>query len=179
VSLMSRKQSANESGLRDQAIGMARQAIPAAKNAGAIAAQQAVPLARNAGTSMKAGADGAAAWATPYANAARTWAAPQLEQAATAVSEKLAPMISEALIAAAQKIDVEQPKRRRLSKPVVLVGSLVLTAAGAAAAMQLMNRNGNGNGYSAAMPASDTTEGYEPANGDIPDPDSDGYPPIT
>jgi hypothetical protein len=157
VSLLSRKAPVSDYSLRDQAMDMARQAVPAARSATTIAAQQAVPVARNAGTSMKAGADGAVAWATPYANAARTWAAPQLEQAAIAISEKIAPMVSEALISAAHKIDVEQPKRRRLSKPVVLAGSLVLTAAGAAAAMSLLNRNGNGNGYT-AQPVSDAGE---------------------
>src|SRR5215475_8450700 len=95
-----------------QAKSAAQQAIPAAVNATNAAAQQAVPfarqavpLAKNAGQSVRHGTDDAIAWATPYADAARAWMAPKLEQSAAAVSDNLAPMISEALITAARKIE--------------------------------------------------------------------------
>jgi hypothetical protein len=147
--------------------------VPAARNAGTLASQQAVPLARNVGASVKQSADSAVAWATPYVGAARHWAAPWLEQSATAVSESLAPMISDALRTAAQKIDYVEPKRRRIGKTILLAGSVLLTAAGAAAAaLSMRNRNGNGSGYTADSPMAGSPDAAT-SGGSI----NDGYGP--
>jgi hypothetical protein len=174
VSVLTKKQGVSyTSTISDQARNMAAHAVPAAKNAGALAAQQAGPLARNASASVKQGTDSAVAWATPYVGAARQWAAPRLEQSATAVSENLAPMISDALRTAAQKIDYAEPKRRRINKTTILVGSALLTAAGAAAAaFSLRHRNGNGNGY-----AADSSMGTSPDAATSPGSMNDGYGP--
>jgi hypothetical protein len=114
---------------------MAQQAAQQAQ----VAALQAVPLAKTAGTSMRQGADGAIAWATPKVDAARAWAAPQLELSARAISESLAPMISGALINAAHKIDApvrKKPRRRGLIVGIVLL----VTAAGGAAVVTMRLR---------------------------------------
>jgi hypothetical protein len=145
VSVLTKKQpTSDSSALRAQAAyaALASKTVPLAQQAALqaqLAAQQARPLARTAGTSMRQGADGAVAWATPRVDAARSWAAPQLEQTAHAISDSLAPMISGALISAAQKIDApvrEKPHRRR----GMIAGVLLLVAtigAGAALAMRL------------------------------------------
>lgn len=176
MSVLTKKQGVSyTSTISDQARNMAAQAVPAAKNAGALAAQQAGPLARNASASVKQGTDSAVAWATPYVGAARQWAAPRLEQSATAVSENLAPMISDALRTAAQKIDYVEPKRRRINKTTILVGSALLTAVGAAAAafsLRHRNGNGNGNGY-----AADSSMGTSPDAATSPGSMNDGYGP--
>jgi hypothetical protein len=184
VSVLTKKQSVSQtSTISDQAKNMAAQAVPAAKNAGALAAQQAVPLARNASASVKQTTDSAVAWATPYVGAARQWAAPRLEQSATAVSENLAPMISDALRSAAQKIDYVEPKRHRISKTTLLVGSALLTVAGAAAAaFTLRHRNGNGytaDGPMATSPDAATSpgsmnDGYGPDGHGKPDAEGNG-----
>jgi hypothetical protein len=189
VSLLTKDKSVNDtSGISGQAIYVVRQAVPAAKNARVIAAQQAVPLARSAGSSIKQGTNGAVAWVTPYVGAARHWAAPWLEQSATAVTDNLAPKVSDALITAAHKIDYVEPKQhRRLTKATVLAGSMLLTAAGAAAAFSLRRRDGNG-GYTAA-PMADTGEsatsptsmgdGDGPDETAMPDAEANGHPPIS
>jgi hypothetical protein len=186
VSVLTKKQGISyTSTISDQARNMAAQAVPAAMNAGTLASQQAVPLAKNVGTSVKQSADDAVAWATPYVGAARHWAAPWLEQSATAVSENLAPMISDALRSAAQKIDYVEPKRRRISKTTILAGSLLVTAVGAVAALTLRNRNGNGAGYTADGPmangpdaatsAGSINDGYGPDDRGKPDAEGDGH----
>lgn len=144
MSVLTRKHQINDgSGLRAQAAHAARQvgplatkSLPMAQQAAQqaalqaqVAAQQAVPLARNAGASIRQGADGAIAWATPRVDAARSWAAPQLEQSARAISESLAPTISSALLNAAHKIDApvrKKPRRRGLIAGI----ALLLAAAG-------------------------------------------------
>src|SRR5215472_4371159 len=126
--------------LGEQARSAARQAIPVAKNATAAAAQQAAPLAKTAGQSVRQGTGDAIAWAMPYADAARAWAAPKLEQSAAAVSENIAPVISDALISAARKIDTRPTKRRRIGNAGLLAASLALIAAGAATALSLRKR---------------------------------------
>lgn len=168
-----------------QARNVAAQAVPVAINARMLATGQAVPLARNVGTSVKQSTDSAVAWATPYVGAARHWAAPWLEQSAIAVSENLAPKISDALRTAAQKIDYVEPKRRRISKTTILAGSLVVTAIGAAAALSLRNRNGNGTGYTsdgqmasspdAATSPGSINDGYGPDDRNKPDSDGNGH----
>jgi hypothetical protein len=187
VSVLTKKQGVSQtSTISDQAKNMAAQAVPAAKNAGALAAQQAVPLARNASASVKQTTDSAVAWATPYVGAARQWAAPRLEQSATAVSESLAPMISDALRTAAQKIDYVEPKRHRIGKTMLLAGSVLLTAAGAAAAaLSMRRRNGNGSGYTADSPMAGSpdaatsggsiNDGYGPDDRGKPDAEGNGH----
>jgi hypothetical protein len=164
-----------------QAKSAAMQAMPAAVNATTTVANQAMPLARNAGTSVRQGADGAVARATPYADAARHWAAPKLEQSAVAISENLAPMISDALIAAAHKIDTNPPRQRRFSKSSVLAGSMLLLAAGAAAALTMRNRGNGDMGFTAATSGADTGEsvrivGADRGDEDMADPDANGHP---
>jgi hypothetical protein len=188
VSLLSRKQPADDvRGLRGHAISAARQAVPAAKSVSSTAAQQAVPLARSAGTSVKQGADGAIAWATPYADAARSWAAPRLEQSAAAISDSIAPMISDALITVAHKIDASQPKPRRFSKSSLFAGSMLLIAAGTATAFTLLHRHERDGGYTAATPAAYGEEpgrasdrindSYAETDPGMPPADADGHPP--
>jgi hypothetical protein len=184
VSLLTRKPPVSDTtSLSEYARLAVQQAKPTAVNATS-AAQQAVPLARTAGTSMRQGADGAVAWATPYTDAARAWAAPRLEQSAMALSENIAPMISDALITAAHKIDSKPPKRqRRVGKSGMIAASLILVAAGAAAFM-LRNRGSNGMGYTATSPSGGVTDEEsvtvirEQDTAEWPDADSDGYPHI-
>jgi hypothetical protein len=137
------------SDLRDQAVATARQVGPLAQQA----AQQAVPLARNASAYAQQGTESAVAWATPKVDAARSWAAPQLEQSARAISESIAPMITSALLTAAQKVDAPKRKSRNSRKGIV-AGTVLLTAAagaGAAAIYAMLHRQ-NGNGVAAAPP---------------------------
>jgi hypothetical protein len=184
VSLLSRKQPVNDvHGFGGHAMSAARQAMPAAMNATSMAAQQAVPLAKTAGAGVRQGADGAIAWASPYVGTARSWAAPKLEQSAMAINETIAPMISDALLAAAHKIDVSQPRPRRLSKTRLLAGSMLLTAAGAAAALSLRHRHDASHGFSPATAMSGDGESgsaADRADGDFGQsdpglPDADAY----
>ena len=185
MSVLTRKSDVSEhSWLRGPAATAARQvapitakAVPLAQQAAQQAvplAKQAVPLARSAGSSARHGADSAVAWATPLVEAARTWTAPQLEQAAHAISENIAPMISDALITAAHKIDVPQRTRRRKGRLVVV--SLLVTAAGGVAAAVAMRGHQYWNGSSAG-PAGGTTAASEGQGYDVersPDPDMNG-----
>jgi hypothetical protein len=152
------------------------------------AAQQAMPMARTAGTSVKQGSDNAIAWATPYVDAARSWAAPQIEQSAHAISENLAPMISNALITAAHKIDTPPKQSRRHGK---LTAAAVLTALAGAAALVAMRLRQHQDSFATATatasPEPDAGPLYEsgPASeagyddpGDGPDPDMNGHPRI-
>jgi hypothetical protein len=187
VSLLTRKPPVSDTtSLSEYARQAARQAVPTARNATSAAAQQAMPLARTAGTSVRQGADSAVTWVTPYTDAARAWAAPRLEQSAIALNENIAPMISEALIAAAHKIDsTPQQPQRRVSKSTLLAASLLFLAAGAAAL--IMRNQGNGEiGYTADSPsgggeaADDSVRIIrEQDTGEWPDADSDGYPHIS
>jgi hypothetical protein len=187
VSPMTKKQGISyTSTISDQAKNMAAQAVPAAKNARALAAQQAVPLAKNASASVKQSTDTAVAWATPYVVVARQWAAPWLEHSATAVTENLAPIISDALRTAAEKIDYVEPKRHRISKTTLLAGSVLLTAAGAAAAaLSMRRRNGNGSAYTADSPMATSpdaatspgsiNDGFGPDDRGKPDAEGNGH----
>ena len=149
MSVLTRKQQVNgNAGLRAQAAYAARQfgpyaskSMPVAQQAAQqaalqaqAAAQQAVPLARTAGASMRQGADGAMAWATPKIDAARAWAAPQLEQSAHALTDSLAPTISTALINAAHKIDAPVRKKPR-RRGGLIAGIVMLVAAACGAAV--------------------------------------------
>lgn len=130
-------------------------------------AQQAMPLAQTASTTVRQGAGTAMSKTTPVVEAARSWAAPHLEQSAHAISENIAPMISNALINAAHKIEV--PKHKQKSNRALVAGAMVLTAAaGAAAAVAVrMRRSSGGNG--AVTVTTDQVHETEP-----PDPDLDG-----
>jgi hypothetical protein len=158
VSLITRNRPAvTGSGVRERAQRTAQQAIPAAKNAIPAARQQAGPLAksatetvRSAGETIRQTAEDAAAWAKPHADDvaawakphvedARAWAAPRLERSGHAVQETIAPAISEAMITAARKLDV-QPARRRRRWVRALAGTLILAGALSAAAAVAMRR---------------------------------------
>jgi hypothetical protein len=122
-------------GLRGRAALAARQTVPMAKTA--------VPAA---GVAARQGAQNAATWATPHVHHARAWTAPRLERSAQAVVDELAPRLSDALMAAARKIDTNPPKRRRW--PMIAAGTAIV-AAGASAATAIVLRNRpNSNGYS-------------------------------
>ncbi len=194
MSVLSRKSPVSTTaGFAEQAKLAVRQAVPTAVNATTSAAQQAaplarqaVPMARNAGLSVKQGADGAVAWATPKADAARAWAAPRLEQSAAAISENLAPMISDALITAAHKIDTTPPRRkRRVARTMLLAGCVLLAAAGAATAIKLRRHDNGDAGYTAADldAAESSTESVrildEETGQDWPDAEANGNPHIT
>lgn len=144
MSVLTKKQPTSDSAaLRAQAAyaALASKTVPLAQQAALqaqAAAQQAGPLARTATTSMRQGADGAVAWATPKVDAARSWAAPQLEQTARAISDSLAPMISGALVNAAHKIDAPVRQKRRRRRRGMIAGALVLVAAAGAAAAVAM-----------------------------------------
>jgi hypothetical protein len=131
-------------------------------------AQQARPLAQTAGATVRQGAGTAMSRTTPVVEAARSWAAPQLEQSAHAISETIAPMISNALITAAHK--VELPKQKQKSNRALVAGAMVLTAAAgaAAAAAVRMRRSSGGNG---AVTVTTEQMQVEP---EPPDPDMDG-----
>jgi hypothetical protein len=132
-------------------------------------AQQAMPLAQTAGTTVRQGAGTAMSKTTPVVEAARSWAAPQLEQSAHAISETIAPMISNALMTAAHKIEVPKPRQR--SNRALVAGAMVLTAAAgaAAAAAVRMRRNSGANGAVTV-----TTEQVRAETEPPPDPDMDG-----
>jgi hypothetical protein len=183
VSILSRKSPVPEAtSYAEQAKLAVRQAVPYAVNATTSAAQQAAPLARNAGMSVKQGADGAVAWATPMTDAARAWAAPRLEQSAAAISENLAPMISDALITAAHKIDTNPPKQKRhYARSILLAGAALLLAAGAATALKLRRQDDGDTGYTAADSSADESVRIidEEDGQDWPDAEANGNPHIT
>jgi len=161
VSVLTKKRAASGTGgLRDYATNAAQQLGPMAQQA----AQQAVPLARSAGASMRQGADGAIAWATPFVEAGRSWAAPQLEQSARAITDSLAPMISSALISTARKIDVK-PKKSR-GRVGLMFAIMALTAAAGMATLAVLRRRSESGWFASVTPASDSADlGSIPADG--------------
>jgi hypothetical protein len=167
VSVTTRKQAVlTSNGLGDR---VARAGRPVGSLAG-----KTVPLALNASTTLRQGAGTAIAKATPAVDAARSWAAPQLEQSAHAITETIAPMISDALITAAQRIDVPKPKRRTRGR--VIAGAVALTAAVGAATFAAIRMRQQDHGFAAngqdmtAPPATEPGLGEEPG----PGPDVDG-----
>jgi hypothetical protein len=193
--LTKNSQAADVSGFRGYAAQAANQFAPIANKAAPIASK-AAPIAQQAGVTVKQGADTVVARATPLVYAARSWAAPQLEQSARAISETIAPMIADTLIATARKIDVPQQKPRRGPRVLIASGLLALAASVATAAMALLRRRSDGSGYSsisavddggpAARPGSAPTAtprsatatidtGYR-GDGSKPDSDADGNP---
>jgi hypothetical protein len=152
VSVMTKKRPVNgTAGLRAQATSAARQFGPLAQQT----AQQAAPLAKTASDSMRQGAGNVAEWATPYVDAARSWAAPQIENSAHAITDSLAPMISDALITAAHKIDA--PPRKSGSRRGLIIGSVLVTAAAGTAALVFFRQRQELNGMS-PMPAEGNAE---------------------
>ncbi len=129
-----------------------------------------VPFAQNAGMTVRQGAGSAIARATPAVEAARIWAAPQLEQSAHAITDTIAPMISDALMTAAHKIDV--PKRRRRVRGGVVAGAVALTAAAGAASFAAIRMRKQDSGF--AADAQDTTAAVpaEPGQHEEPGPDT-------
>ena len=170
MSVLTKKQSTSDSSaLRAQAAysALAGKTVPLAQQAAMqaqAAAQQAMPLARTAGTSVRQGADGAVAWATPRVDAARSWAAPQIEQTARAISDSLAPMISSALINAAHKIDAPVREKPRRRGPMI-AGALLLAAVVGGGAVVAIRLRQEPTEFSA--PATDETA--------PPDPDMNGH----
>jgi hypothetical protein len=182
VSLLSRNRSDDQpTGVRGQALYVARQAVPLAMTVAPLA-NQAIPVARNAGASMRGSANGAVEWATPRVNNLRLWAAPQLQQGGMAIMDTIAPRISsaitgtiapriseavtgivaprisDALLSTAQLVDVTEVKPRRKRWPGVLAVGMLLAAAATAATAISRNRQ-------AAAPA-----GYTPSSSPIGDP---------
>jgi hypothetical protein len=128
-----------------------------------------VPLAQNASVSVRQGAGSAIARATPAVEAARSWAAPQLEQSAHAITDTIAPMISDALINAAHKIDVPKPRRR--IRGGMVAGAVALTAVAGAASFAAIRMRKQSNGF--APDGQDTTM-PPPAEEPGPDTGTDG-----
>jgi hypothetical protein len=95
-------------------------------------AAKAAPLARTAGVTVRRGAGGVTAWASPRVRGARAWAAPRVEQTGNVVQEKLAPQVSGLLTKTAQRLD-PAPKSRRRSR--LVRGIMVLGAAASALAV--------------------------------------------
>src|SRR5258708_22942727 len=91
----------------------AAQRVPMAKSA--------VPMAKSA---AKQSAEDAVAWAAPLVKDARAWAAPHVEQAGLAVRDKIAPVISDALVEAAHRLDDTAPRRRRWPRVVAGIPGL-------------------------------------------------------
>jgi hypothetical protein len=163
VSVATRKQHVSTSN------GLGDRVARAGRPVGALAGKT-VPLAQNASTTVRQGAETALAKAAPTIDAARSWAAPQLEQSARAITDTIAPVISEALLTAAQKIDVPKPKKR--SRGAMVAGAVALTAAAGAATFAAIRMRRQDNGFAANgqdMTASPVTE---PGMGEEPGPDS-------
>ena len=167
MSVTTRKQPLSTSnGLSDR---VARAGRPVGTLAG-----KTVPLAQTAGTTVRQGAGNAIAKATPAVDAARSWAAPQLEQSAHAITDSIAPMISEALMTAAHKIDVPKPKRRIRGGMVAGAAALLAAAGAATFAAIRMRRQDSGFAADAVDTSAPPTEpGLREEPG--PDPDADGH----
>ncbi len=129
-----------------------------------------VPLAQNAGVSVRQGAGSAIAKATPAVEAARSWAAPQLEQSAHAITDTIAPMISDALMTAAQKIDVPKPRRR--VRGGMVAGAVALTAAAGAAGFAVIRMRKQENGFATESPDTTMARPAEPGMAEEPGPDT-------
>jgi hypothetical protein len=147
-------------------------ASDSAKQRAIDAAAQVVPKAKIAGLAAKSSAEDAVAWATPRVQDARdrvaprvqdarVWAAPHVEQAGVAVRDKIAPVVSAALVEAARRLDVA-PKRRRW--PRVLAGVVLVAAVGTAIGAIVLRRRSDvmdfgADGYAAqdsSAPSSET-----------------------
>ena len=102
-------------------------------------ASQAVPLAKNAGAVAKHGAGEAAVRARPHVHRARRWAAPRIERTGKAVQEKVAPQVSAMMTKAARRMDPD-PKAQRRSRFTRGI-TLLMAAASATVAIVLLRRH--------------------------------------
>jgi len=159
VSVMSKKGGSRGNGRKGHGV------LDAATQQVAPVAQQVVPMAKNAGQAARQGAQGAArwamprvqgarSWAEPQVRAARSWAAPRVEQAGLAVRDKIAPTISNTIVEASHRLDVQPPQRRRRLWPRLVAATAMLAAAGSAAAAVILKRQGD----SASAPAGEVTD---------------------
>jgi hypothetical protein len=163
VSLTTRKQHVSTSnGLGDW---VARAGRPMGSFAG-----KTVPLAQNASTTLRQGAGTAIAKTTPAVDAARSWAAPQLEQSAHAITDTIAPMISDALMTAAQRIDVPKPRKR--VRGGMVAGAVALTAAAGAATFAAIRMRRQDNGFAANGQDMTAPPAAEPGMGEEPGPET-------
>ena len=85
----------------------------------------------------RCGGRSAATWAAPRVYGARAWAAPRIERGGLAITDTIAPKISEVFVVTARRVDVPRPRPRW---PRVMAGTALLAAAGAAAAVVLRRR---------------------------------------
>jgi hypothetical protein len=154
--------------------------MPAAKNASTTLRRG----AEDAGTTLRRSAedaaawarpqlDDAAAWAKPRLDDARAWAAPRLERGGTAVQETIAPAISEAMVTAARKLDVQPARKNRRWGSVLAITMMLAAAASAAAAVALRRRPAED--FYAAEPAPMTEQPIDP-DGSEPDIEANGHP---
>ncbi len=107
---------------------VAAQIAAQVKPVAAQVAAQVKPTARSAGEATRRGL-----------HRSRAWAAPQVERSGQVLEEMVAPKVSAALSAAAQRIEPPKPKRQRQRWRTV-VGLSLLAAAAAAAAAALRRR---------------------------------------
>jgi hypothetical protein len=131
VSLRSTKQDA-KAAARAGAKSARRQAQAGAKSArrhARRAATQATPLAKSARETAR-----------QSVHDARVWAAPRVERSGHAVAERVAPKVSDILVATARRIEPTPPIRRR-RWPKALAG-IVMLGAGSAVAAVLRRRRG-------------------------------------
>jgi hypothetical protein len=125
VSLRSRKQDA-KAAARAGAKTARRQAQAGARSArrqAHRAATQATPLARSARET-----------AQQSVHDARVWAAPRVERSGHAVTERIAPKLSDMLVATARRLEPAPPTRRR-RWPKALAGMVMLGVGTAVAAV--------------------------------------------
>jgi hypothetical protein len=187
VSLLTRKNPDDSAGVGDRVIRTAQRAVPAAKDA-IPRAKQAVPTAttavRQSAEDVAAWArprvDEVTAWAKPHVDDARSWAAPRLERSGHMVTDTIAPAVSEAMISAARKLDVQPERRRRSVARVMAVVAMVAAAASAAAAVVLRRRpaefgdaQGEMSAPAAPQPDATVTQSLAEANGNEPEPTTD------
>jgi hypothetical protein len=164
VSVTTRKQTVFISnGLADR---LARAGRPVGTLAG-----KTVPIAQTASATVRQSAETAVAKTAPAVDAARSWAAPQLEQSARAITDTIAPMISDALMTAARK--VELPRRRKRVRGGMVAGAVALSAAAGAATFAAIRMRRQDDG--SAANGQDMTAGplAEPGFGEEPGPDTD------
>jgi hypothetical protein len=136
------------------------------------AAARAVPVGKRVGTTAVQGArqgvQGTKEWAAPHVQVAREWAAPRLHDAADAVTTTVAPRVSTALHATANRVTppdtAAQTSPRKLLDWRWLLGlGAVLAAAGGAAAVAMRRRYA-----SATAEAKDATEPDVPGQAEDP-----------
>ena len=81
----------------------------------------------------------------------RAWAAPQVEHTGKVLQETVAPKVSDALSAAAERIDPNKPKRGRWRLPVGIAAAIAAAASGAAAALRKRSKTASSAGDTTRM----------------------------